>query len=59
MCSRRLLYKQVQKETKLHQRLALVLGPPVLTNVALRKMRKPQGEGRGNMEEDKIFPGIN
>jgi len=43
----------VQKETKQHLRLASVLGPPVLPDVASRKTRKPQGQGKGNMEEDK------
>lgn len=39
-----LLYKQVQKETK----LALVLGCAAFMDAAPRKMRRPQGEGRGS-----------
>lgn len=51
--SGRLLYKQAQKETKLHQKLALVLGLAFFTAVAPRKIRKPQVEDKRSMEENK------
>lgn len=53
MCSCRLLYQQLQKETQLKQRPAFISGAPVFTDIAPRKMRKLQVEGRGSIEEDK------